>query len=543
MTMALRDTFQRGKGMKKLLALFLLLASPAFAQGNSVKQSGHVTPGHVPMWTTNGVIGDGGTAVNGFLTSIGVVAVGPGICQTSGPITGPYQQICLGVTATGGQITFGNFGGAPVGNLVATINGNNYSFPFTPPATAVQGPISTTAGHFPCWNNNTGTLLSDCTTNGPTLSQILVGASSSSSTWTTATSWFDAAFCNTPNSAVQRSATAWVCAGIRPVLTGSPIFYVSTTGSDITGDGSLAKPYATAATAIFNLLTTYDFGNTVPVIQYEDGTYDLSAGGGLFWQSPFTGAGYLTLQGNASNPSAVVLDGGSSGLGNQAIFAGPGAGGTLQVQNIKLQNFAEAFNCELNSANISIIGPIVFGAGNNIDFDIEFCGPGGITSGSPATITFTGAQNQLMYVEGTGHADFNQAQIIFSGGTTFNTLYNVAFGGMIRIYNNFTGTTTGIQYDISNGGIINFRDNSGNFVDPGFIPGTAHSGINEGGWINDAFGSAPVAVTSLIACNTQTAGVRAMVNNATASTFNSIVAGGGANIVPVFCDGTNWRIG
>lgn len=39
------------------------------------------------------------------------------------------------------------------------------------------------------------------------------------------------------------------------------------------------------------------------------------------------------------------------------------------------------------------------------------------------------------------------------------------------------------------------------------------------------------------------AGARAMVSNANATTFNSVVAGGGANIVPVFSDGTQWRIG
>ncbi len=38
-------------------------------------------------------------------------------------------------------------------------------------------------------------------------------------------------------------------------------------------------------------------------------------------------------------------------------------------------------------------------------------------------------------------------------------------------------------------------------------------------------------------------GARRMVTDATATTFNSIVAGGGANIVPVFCDGSDWRIG
>lgn len=39
------------------------------------------------------------------------------------------------------------------------------------------------------------------------------------------------------------------------------------------------------------------------------------------------------------------------------------------------------------------------------------------------------------------------------------------------------------------------------------------------------------------------AGAREFVTDATVTTFASIVAGGGANGVPVYDDGTNWRIG
>lgn len=51
-----------------------------------------------------------------------------------------------------------------------------------------------------------------------------------------------------------------------------------------------------------------------------------------------------------------------------------------------------------------------------------------------------------------------------------------------------------------------------------------------------------VTVASLPAVASST-GLRQMVSDADATTFNSIVAGGGANIVPVYSDGTNWRIG
>lgn len=39
------------------------------------------------------------------------------------------------------------------------------------------------------------------------------------------------------------------------------------------------------------------------------------------------------------------------------------------------------------------------------------------------------------------------------------------------------------------------------------------------------------------------AGVRGFVLNATANTFNASVAGGGTYAVPVFFDGTVWRVG
>lgn len=59
-----------------------------------------------------------------------------------------------------------------------------------------------------------------------------------------------------------------------------------------------------------------------------------------------------------------------------------------------------------------------------------------------------------------------------------------------------------------------------------------------------AFG-APVKLPGYTVGTLPTAGVgrTAYVTDANATTYNSIVAGGGANIVTVYADGTNWRIG
>ena len=52
-----------------------------------------------------------------------------------------------------------------------------------------------------------------------------------------------------------------------------------------------------------------------------------------------------------------------------------------------------------------------------------------------------------------------------------------------------------------------------------------------------------VTVSGLPSASTVGAGSRSFVTDATATTFASIVAGSGSNGVPVYSDGTNWRIG
>lgn len=53
----------------------------------------------------------------------------------------------------------------------------------------------------------------------------------------------------------------------------------------------------------------------------------------------------------------------------------------------------------------------------------------------------------------------------------------------------------------------------------------------------------PCLVAALPAAATAGAGAKAFVTDATATTFASTVAGGGSTLVPVYSDGTNWKIG
>jgi hypothetical protein len=53
----------------------------------------------------------------------------------------------------------------------------------------------------------------------------------------------------------------------------------------------------------------------------------------------------------------------------------------------------------------------------------------------------------------------------------------------------------------------------------------------------------PIAIASLIAAGTAGAGARSIVNDALAPVFGATVAAGGAVVVPVYSDGTNWKVG
>lgn len=52
-----------------------------------------------------------------------------------------------------------------------------------------------------------------------------------------------------------------------------------------------------------------------------------------------------------------------------------------------------------------------------------------------------------------------------------------------------------------------------------------------------------VTVANLPAASTSNIGARATVTDASVTTFNTVIAAGGTSVVPVFCDGTDWRIG
>lgn len=81
------------------------------------------------------------------------------------------------------------------------------------------------------------------------------------------------------------------------------------------------------------------------------------------------------------------------------------------------------------------------------------------------------------------------------------------------------------------------------------LDGTEIVPLNQGGTTKTATTAQIAAVGGLGSYTVaslptgQAANARALALDANATTFASVVAGGGSNIVPVYFDGTDWRIG
>jgi hypothetical protein len=116
-----------------------------------------------------------------------------------------------------------------------------------------------------------------------------------------------------------------------------------------------------------------------------------------------------------------------------------------------------------------------------------------------------------------------------------NTAIGMQAGDSLTTGSN--NTVIGYDADVSAVGVSNEITLGNSSVTSLRVPGlTLTAGLK---WINNG----TQTVAALVAAGTAGAGARAVVTDANATTFHAIVAGGGANVVPVFSDGTNWRIG
>lgn len=112
--------------MRKLLLLLTALTFAFHANAQQyIQESGPVTPGHLPIWQSDGVLGDAGSSNFPAVSTIGMVSQNPqSFCIASALTPNPYYSLCLGISPTqGGIISFNAYGGALPLPLLCDING------------------------------------------------------------------------------------------------------------------------------------------------------------------------------------------------------------------------------------------------------------------------------------------------------------------------------------------------------------------------------------------------------------------------------------
>ncbi len=329
----------------------------------------------------------------------------------------------------------------------------------------------------------------------------------------------------------------------RKILTGNTTFYVTATGSDAGGNGSISKPWLTLQHAMNVISSTLDVAGFTVTISIGAGTF---AGFGL---KTVLGGGILQITG-AGTGLTTIADGPNDGVYNfgEAISAYVSVTETVVwCVDVTLTSSING-SIGLNTPVIFNLGDAVTTLGNvafisgNASTAIVVANAGSAFSDNTTTVTISGNALNYLLVNASAAYIFGTTTIV--GNPLFsNGLFQAAFCASIEIFHSasISGTQTGPAFIVFQSSIISNRAVSGD------LPGTAGlwdvtSGyLNPVGAVTNTYTVAklPVTASDLI-------GARAMVTDSTVSLaagLGNIVAGVGGNITPVYSDGINWRIG
>lgn len=579
----------KGAAMRlKLWIAAVLVACPSFVFGQgAVLQGGPWTAGHVPMYaggsTSQNVVMDGGGAAGGTTgTTLGEIGItsrsstntypsatsgggqlGAHFCMYDAPTTNAtgYHFLCLDPNAQGGPLIASGAGGG-ASNLPFTfnVNGTSYAFPFS--TSGVIGPGTTVVGDTACWNNTVGTLLKSC----PPF----------------------------PGTSVNATATTFSAANQALWLVGT----YTGTGSGPYAEFSITDTATntTLGQALSGVRIDYNFGGTgtgagnrtglLPIMNMTGPTPgtndDLKFYAPFFSQGYFyssdggTGSGAGNAHGNmyggamlaqamcfaAAHPSVCATH--LNGITGAEIDVSAQAGTSVDYKHVltligvnsdavqgtihdSMLNFARD-----NTTTTGFRFGIAF-AREDSTWPIDATGTmiGSVVPG-------TGARTAAKGVDWTGitfsDSAFRSTGFAVDGtGQIFSTLLRVNVANPQWIQNDLarTVTTGGLTRIIGTGGITSFEINTAAGGD--FSTTNVAFAIPTTGIINFPIGATtttitvtPVAVGALATCNSGAKGKHSFVTDSNATLtagIGAVVAAGGANNVPVVCDGTNWRIG
>lgn len=255
----------------------------------------------------------------------------------------------------------------------------------------------------------------------------------------------------------------------REVLTANRTYYVRTDGSNSNTGlvDSSGGAFLTIQKAIDVVYGTLDLGGFNVTIDVGDGTYT----GAVSATSPQVGAGSITILGDATTPSNVVISTTSA-----TAFRLSGFGVKLSISGVKISTTTSG-NCIYvsNGGVVAITGKVEFGAcaGNHMITDTQ-----GVISCTSVNYDITGGATCHMNASQNGQIIVFGNTVTLTGTPAFSVQFARATG---TAYLNaasvtYSGSATGTRYSVSNNAVI---DTSGGGAT--YLPGNAAGSTAAGG--------------------------------------------------------------
>lgn len=246
---------------------------------------------------------------------------------------------------------------------------------------------------------------------------------------------------------------------IRTKLTSATTFYVATTGTNDSSHGTASgTPWLTLQYAYNYICANYDLGGQDVTIQLADGTYT----SGLVIITPWVGGGTMTVQGNTSAMSNVIISATGDCIQNVATLPGSltvrymklistsvgiendSVGGVIYANNIEFGNCTTA-HLLTQRGQITINGNYTVSGNAVYHWNFQFGGY--IAKGGSPTVTITGTPTISYWAYGLGLGMLYAPSITFSGSpATGCQKYSVTENSIIHSsgnYANFPGSVAG----------------------------------------------------------------------------------------------------
>ena len=200
----------------------------------------------------------------------------------------------------------------------------------------------------------------------------------------------------------------------------------------------------------------------------------------------------------------------------------------------------------INGAPTSLIANSFFEVKYNASVGQWFCVAQAITS----IFTDITVNGNVKVNDGAAVVGIASAAKILAFTSTVAAINNVRIGNSItgnpvRVFAEGSDANIGIDLEPKNTGVV--RINTDQVVTLAAVQAFENKTINGTNCaVTNYLAITPLTVATLPAASGFLRGARTLVTDSNATLavgHGNVVAGGGANITPVYCDGTNWRIG